>query len=616
MADIVEVVIGNVLRAIDSGTTTITQSVGAESVPISIVGSGANQVISAATAPRYLIGSIGVIGDSQGTGNYQSAGNGFVDLMRDAFSDATITNYCVVNYNSRKLMPDGDNPYVDTTKNITKALSDGNTLIVVCDTSNDSDSTNPAGGLVPLSEWQSNLLTIQEAAITAGARILFISPFPRQQLSGSGQQQQKDMAAFMLRTFQGDTIYAYNILANPDNDLQLRPSYNYGDNIHLNDAGAAALAQAIISQLNQQFVTAPALRSSIQFQSASSANGTWSDAGSVTDNTENSLTVEKDILFYRARIIFATDYISLWSSIVQGLGSDTNNSPVVSAGSNKTVTLPTDSTTLTGTATDSDGTIDSLEWTQLSGPSAATIVTPDQLSTDVTDLVEGSYVFQLEAIDDLGASGSDTATVLVQEAGEMQTAGFKFAAGDVTPTTIAGYTDVTGGGLNATNYNRTWTHTGSGITLRHLATDSVSAEAKWGASFFNNNAGDDNGATVDDGGGFLPTAGAQTAAWFNSGASSPGNQFQLAGGTPAGIFTVRVYGSLKASFGLDADPMAVGFNALTVQQFNAIDATSRYAEFTGIVADESGIIGSFYVAPVSGQSAFGMLNALQVIQTA
>lgn len=321
MNDIVKVIVGGVLRV--PAASSSVAAVAGSGPTISIVESADNQIIQVGELPSYLEGPIAVIGDSQGTGIYQSAGKGLVDLLEAALPASTFTNYCVANHNSRRIMPDGDNPYVDTAHNITKSLADGNRVVIVCDTSNDSDSTNPAGGLVPLSEWQDNLLTIQETAIAAGARVLIISTFPRQQLSSDGQQQQKDMAEFQLRTFPGNLAYVYLPLADPLNSNNLRPTYNYGDNIHLNDAGAAALAEVVIAQLNRMFVSEPSRRWQLVIQSADSANGPWTEVAVITDITLNTYQVAKNQKFYRARLTYAGGYVSPWSSIVQGLSGST-----------------------------------------------------------------------------------------------------------------------------------------------------------------------------------------------------------------------------------------------------------------------------------------------------
>jgi hypothetical protein len=90
----------------------------------------------------------------------------------------------------------------------------------------------------------------------------------------------------------------------------------------------------------------------------------------------------------------------------------TNQAPTVSAGSNKTITLPTNSVTLTGTASDADGTIASYAWTKVSGPTA-TIASPSAISTNITGLVAGSYVFNLKVTDDDGATANANVTVTV-----------------------------------------------------------------------------------------------------------------------------------------------------------------------------------------------------------
>jgi hypothetical protein len=90
----------------------------------------------------------------------------------------------------------------------------------------------------------------------------------------------------------------------------------------------------------------------------------------------------------------------------------TNQAPVVSAGSPKTVTLPTNSVTLTGTASDPDGSIASYAWTKTSGP-AATIASPSSISTNVTGLTAGTYVFNLRVTDNKGATANSNVTVTV-----------------------------------------------------------------------------------------------------------------------------------------------------------------------------------------------------------
>ena len=89
--------------------------------------------------------------------------------------------------------------------------------------------------------------------------------------------------------------------------------------------------------------------------------------------------------------------------------------PTVSAGKGQAITLPTSSTTLTGTATGNDGaTITMVNWKQDSGPATATIASPSGLSTAVTGMTEaGSYIFTLYATDNNGRSSNGSMTVTV-----------------------------------------------------------------------------------------------------------------------------------------------------------------------------------------------------------
>lgn len=93
-----------------------------------------------------------------------------------------------------------------------------------------------------------------------------------------------------------------------------------------------------------------------------------------------------------------------------------NNAPTVYAGDNITITLPASAVTLTGTATDNDGRVASIQWVKVNGPAGETIQTNDALSTRVTGLVAGTYTFRLTVTDDDGATTSDNVTVTVNPA--------------------------------------------------------------------------------------------------------------------------------------------------------------------------------------------------------
>jgi hypothetical protein len=92
-----------------------------------------------------------------------------------------------------------------------------------------------------------------------------------------------------------------------------------------------------------------------------------------------------------------------------------NVAPNANAGIDQTITLPTSQVTLSGTATDSDGTISTYAWTKLTG-TGGTITSPSSASTTVTGLTAGTYTFRLLATDNDGATDADTIQVSVSAA--------------------------------------------------------------------------------------------------------------------------------------------------------------------------------------------------------
>lgn len=93
-----------------------------------------------------------------------------------------------------------------------------------------------------------------------------------------------------------------------------------------------------------------------------------------------------------------------------------NQVPRAIAGPAKSITLPTDTVTLTGSATDADGTVVAYLWSQVSGPSQTTIINPGSPSPLVKNSVAGRYVFQLTVTDNKGATGKDTTSVTINPA--------------------------------------------------------------------------------------------------------------------------------------------------------------------------------------------------------
>lgn len=91
-----------------------------------------------------------------------------------------------------------------------------------------------------------------------------------------------------------------------------------------------------------------------------------------------------------------------------------NVKPKVYAGLHHELTLPIDTVYLNGNATDSDGAVSAYLWSQVSGPMESLIEDPGAPMTKVQFSKSGYYLFQLMAIDEGGATGVDTVSVLVK----------------------------------------------------------------------------------------------------------------------------------------------------------------------------------------------------------
>ena len=107
---------------------------------------------------------------------------------------------------------------------------------------------------------------------------------------------------------------------------------------------------------------------------------------------------------------FAVNIISVNAEDVTGTVTVTvvappNTSPTANAGSDKAITLPTSSVSVTNaSSSDSDGSIISNGWTVFSGPVIPTIASSTSLTPTFSDMTTaGTYTFKLTATDNNGA---------------------------------------------------------------------------------------------------------------------------------------------------------------------------------------------------------------------
>lgn len=93
-----------------------------------------------------------------------------------------------------------------------------------------------------------------------------------------------------------------------------------------------------------------------------------------------------------------------------------NAGPIAVAGNNQSITLPTSSTSVDGSASTDDVAVTVYLWTKVSGPAGGTIATPNSATTNITALQQGTYVFRLRVEDVAGLFDTDDLSIVVNTA--------------------------------------------------------------------------------------------------------------------------------------------------------------------------------------------------------
>lgn len=174
-----------------------------------------------------------------------------------------------------------------------------------------------------------------------------------------------------------------------------------------------------------------------------------------------------------------------------------NQAPTVSAGADQTITEGL-AIALVGTASDADGTIVSREWTQVSGPSTATISNPTEDSTPITNVVPGVYVFRFTATDNEGATAFDEVTITIEAGNAIPTvsAGPDQNVSEGTVVTLSGSASDSDGTIASYAWAQV---SGPAVTLNNANTATATTPALApGAYVFRLTATDNEGASNSD----------------------------------------------------------------------------------------------------------------------
>ncbi|HEX7846814.1 MAG TPA: PKD domain-containing protein, partial [Chitinophagaceae bacterium] len=162
-------------------------------------------------------------------------------------------------------------------------------------------------------------------------------------------------------------------------------------------------------------------------------------------------------------------------------GCKKNNKPPISiAGPDQLITLPTDSISLDGSASnDPDGMISEWLWKKISGPASASILNPASAQTRVKGLLVGVYLFELKVTDDKGLSAKDTMQVIVNDTGQPNSPPVANAGADQTITLPANTVNLNGSASSDPDNNistYSWTKVSGPLSFTIVNTNAVQTQ--------------------------------------------------------------------------------------------------------------------------------------------
>ena len=177
-----------------------------------------------------------------------------------------------------------------------------------------------------------------------------------------------------------------------------------------------------------QVITLPTDSISLDGSASNDPDGTISEwlwrkiSGPASFNINNTVTAKTSVKSLTAGVyqfeLKVTDNKGLSAKdtmqVVVNDQTQPNRPPVANAGPDQTITLPTNTVTLDGSAsTDPDNNITTYLWTKISGPTSFTITNANSVQTQITNLAEGIYQFELKVTDAGRLFAKDTVKVTV-----------------------------------------------------------------------------------------------------------------------------------------------------------------------------------------------------------
>ena len=228
-----------------------------------------------------------------------------------------------------------------------------------------------------------------------------------------------DVHACFYPDIDGNTGPGYEPDTNPNCDEDILVMETYSNTCELSE-NQIPISNAGLDQITSynQIVTLDGSLSAdsdgtISSYAWSQISGTGVELSSATEQTTTftSPSVEGNLVF---RLVVVDDQSASDSDTVTISVINTNIDPIAIAGEDQIVGV-NDPVTLDGSlSSDSDGTISSYLWSQISGQSVTLSLANEAITTFTAPMQEDILVFELLVSDELGGTSSDTTSILVQ----------------------------------------------------------------------------------------------------------------------------------------------------------------------------------------------------------
>lgn len=190
-----------------------------------------------------------VLGSSTAAGTGASSpANSWVGKFRTYVQnidpDAVVVNLAVGGFTTYNVMPTGfvppsDRPSPSPNNNITRALAFNPWAVIINLPSNDAANNYTVG------EQMSNFASIIAPIVAAGKHHRITTTQPRNFTNPAQLQNLIDVRTAILNTYGDKAVNIFDELANPNGTI--KPQYNSGDGIHVNDAGHNYIYQQIVA---------------------------------------------------------------------------------------------------------------------------------------------------------------------------------------------------------------------------------------------------------------------------------------------------------------------------------------------------------------------------------